>query len=179
MAGFSGITQVRRNKPGRKLYGYISAPLVRMVDSAMKKLHAEADKQSVPQEKLRPQTQGEAETAISRRFIHFEKVNTGRGPLETRTYIMDDLVVVRLKGVLTPSEQRLAQAAERGVYLVKQARLELLNSQRADVEQIIRETLDVGVRSLYTDICTTWGEKIVVISLDQRPQWTKGEYKPK
>ncbi|OQA03001.1 MAG: hypothetical protein BWY69_00716 [Planctomycetes bacterium ADurb.Bin401] len=50
----------------------------------------------------------------------------GRGPEETRTYIVDDLVIVRLKRVLTPAEQQLASTGEdsRGRSLVKQVRTE-------------------------------------------------------
>ncbi|MGE3805501.1 MAG: DUF2294 domain-containing protein [Gemmataceae bacterium] len=127
----------------------------------------------------RPRTQGEAEAAISRSFIQFEKANMGRGPLETRTYLIDDLVIVRLKGVLTPSEQRLAEVAERGVYLIKQARLELLHGRRAELEATILDLLGVGVRSLHTDTCASTGEKVVVISLQQRPAFPEGVVKAK
>jgi uncharacterized protein YbcI len=47
----------------------------------------------------------ELEAQISQAIIRFEKEYMGRGPLETRTYLIDDLVLVRLKGVLGfPSE---------------------------------------------------------------------------
>lgn len=140
----------------------------------MKKIQNDIGGDATPNGFARPRTQGEAEAAISRSFIHFEKMNTGRGPLETRTYLIEDLVIVRLKGVLTQSEQRLAEVAERGVYLIKQARLELLNCRRAEVEATIRDLLGVGVLSLHTDICASSGEKVVVISLERRPAWPGG-----
>ena len=37
------------------------------------------------------------------------RVGRGRGPQDVRTYLMDDMALVRLKGVLTPAEQRLAK----------------------------------------------------------------------
>lgn len=33
-----------------------------------------------------------------------------RGPLETKTYLIDDLILVRLRGVLTQAEHHLARA---------------------------------------------------------------------
>jgi hypothetical protein len=42
----------------------------------------------------------------------FEKEFMGRGPTETKTYIIDDLVLVRLRGIMTPAEQLLVQAED-------------------------------------------------------------------
>lgn len=118
----------------------------------------------------RPRTRGELEAAISRAFIQMEKECTGRGPTETRTFLIEDLVVVRLKGVLTPVEIKLTCADQRGAYLIKQARQELTNVKRPQVEALIAELLGVQVKSLHTDICTRTGERVVVMSLEQRPE---------
>ena len=68
-------------------------------------------------------SKSDLEAEISQALIRFEKEFMGRGPLETRTFILDDLVVVRLKGVLTRAEIKLAQAEyRRGRYLLKQFR---------------------------------------------------------
>src|SRR5262245_21473741 len=60
------------------------------------------------------------ESEISQAIIRFEKEFMGRGPLETKTYLLDDLVVVRLKGVLTTAEIKLAELQQggRGRYLL-------------------------------------------------------------
>ncbi len=65
----------------------------------------------------------EVEKSISQAVIRFEKDFMGRGPLNARTYMIDDLVVVRLKNVLTPAELKLAEseASERGRNLIKTA----------------------------------------------------------
>ncbi|MFH2122569.1 MAG: Na-translocating system protein MpsC family protein [Pseudomonadota bacterium] len=52
-------------------------------------------------------TKGQTEAEISEAIIKFEKEFTGRGPLETRTHIRDDMVLVRLKGVLAPDRKLL------------------------------------------------------------------------
>ena len=52
-------------------------------------------------------TKGQTEARISEAIIKFEKEYMGRGPMETKTYIINDMVFVRLKGVLTLSEEQL------------------------------------------------------------------------
>lgn len=119
----------------------------------------------------RPRSRGEVEAAISRAFILMEKECTGRGPTETRTFLIEDMLLVRLRGVLTPAEIKLTGADQRGAYLIKQTRLELMNVKRPQLEAVIQELLGVQLRSLYTDICTQTGERVVVIGLDQRPEF--------
>jgi len=46
-------------------------------------------------------TKGEIEAEISRAFVQFEIDYMGRGPKEARAHIIEDMLVVRLKGVLT------------------------------------------------------------------------------
>ena len=53
----------------------------------------------------------------------------GRGPDDVRAFIVRDLVVVRLKGVLTPAERQLAKTAE-GVDMVKRLRQNLIAQGR-------------------------------------------------
>jgi uncharacterized protein YbcI len=117
----------------------------------------------------RPRTRGELEAALTRAFIQLEKTYMGRGPEETRTWLIDDLVLVRLRGVLTPAELKLAEAEERGAYLIKQSRQELTRVKGKELEAIVRELLGVGIRSLHTDISTRTGERVVVLSLTGRP----------
>ena len=48
-------------------------------------------------------TKGQVEAEISEAIIKFEKEYMGRGPDETKTYIIGDMILVRLRGVLTPA----------------------------------------------------------------------------
>ena len=57
-------------------------------------------------------TKGQVESRISEAIIKFEKDYMGRGPTETKAYIIKDMVLVRLKGVLTPAEEQLAKSPE-------------------------------------------------------------------
>src|SRR5262245_9807688 len=101
----------------------------------------------------------ELETEISRALVRFEKEFMGRGPVETRTYLVDDLVIVRLRGVLMPFEMKLAEADEtgQGRSLLKQVRQNILDRGRPMLEAIIQDILGVTVRSVHTDISTKTG----------------------
>lgn len=111
----------------------------------------------------------EVEIRISQAIVRFEKEFMGRGPMETRTWIIDDLVLVRLKNVLTPAEQQLAsdEDSERGRILIKQLRQQLLERGRPMLEGIVKETLGIPVKSLHTDISTRTGERIIVFTLER------------
>jgi len=113
------------------------------------------------------------EREISQAIIRFEKEFMGRGPLETRSYIIDDMVLVRLKNVLTAAEIKLSKSEERerGRYLIKQMRQELIEQGRPLLDAVINDILDVGIISLHTDISAKTGERIIVFTLDRRPEF--------
>ena len=115
-------------------------------------------------------TQRETEREISQAIIRFEKEFMGRGPLEARTYIIDDMVLVRLKNVLTPAELKLAESEEgkRGRYLIKQVRQELIEQGRPLLDAVIQDILGIKVVSLHTDISAKTGERIIVFSLESK-----------
>lgn len=116
-------------------------------------------------------TQRELEADISQGIIRFEKEVMGRGPLEIKTYLLDDMVVVRLKGVLTQAEIKLAKATDRrrGRYLLKQVRQELIDQGRPMLASIIRDVLGAEIQSLHTDISTRTGERVIVLTLEEKP----------
>lgn len=57
-------------------------------------------------------TQGEIEAAIFEGISRFEQEYMGRGTKDVHTHLLDDLLVVRLHGVLTAAEQQLIKAQE-------------------------------------------------------------------
>lgn len=128
-----------------------------------------------PEEQMK--SRGELEAQISQAIVNFEKEYMGRGPAETKTFLLDDLVVVRLKGVLTAAEMKLVSAPEnkRGRYLLKQVRNELLDHGRRQLESAIKDILGVAVRSLHTDISTRTGERIIVFTLKDRADYLSNE----
>src|ERR1700719_1973888 len=85
-------------------------------------------------------TQGEVEAAICVGIARFEQERMGRGPKDIRTYLLGDLLVVRLQGVLTAAEQHLVKTvpAEKGRDLLKQVRIQLIESARPIIEAMIQ-----------------------------------------
>ena len=112
-----------------------------------------------------------AEKAISQAVNRFEKEFMGRGALQSRTYLMDDLVVVRLSNVLTAAELKLAKTSEnkRGRNLIKQMRQELIEQGRPLLDSSIKDILGIEVVSLHTDISSKTGERIIVFTLSEAP----------
>lgn len=78
-------------------------------------------------------TKGQLEAEISEAIIKFEKEYLGRGPEETKTFIVEDVVLVRLRTV-------------------------------------VRDITGHDVRSLHTDISTVTGERVIIFTLDDKPQ---------
>ena len=111
-------------------------------------------------------TKGQIEAQISEAIIRFEKEYMGRGPTETKTYIIKDMVLVRLKGVLTPAEEQLTKSAE-GADLIKRTRMQLLEGARVLLENMVSDIMGCQIRSLHTDISTKTGERVIIFTLDQ------------
>ncbi len=120
---------------------------------------------------MTPKTKGQIEAEISEAVIRFEKEFMGRGPLESRAYIVDDMVIVKLKDVLTPAEKQLAGSNDPndGRVLIKRMRHALLEKGRPLLESVIKDLLNVSVQSLHSDLSTKTGEKVIVFSLEEKP----------
>lgn len=112
-------------------------------------------------------SKGQLESEISDALVRFELDYMGRGPEEARTYLVDDMVLVRLRGVLTPAERQLSgpDGSAQGRELVKQVRRELIEKARPLLEAIVTDVTGQTVRSIHTDISTVLGERIIVFSL--------------
>ena len=121
--------------------------------------------------KTHVKTQGEIESAVSEGMGRFEQEYMGRGPKDVRAHLMDDLIVVRLKGVLTSAEQHLVKTleADKGRGLLKQVRSQLIEIARPTVETMVQEITGVKVISLHHDISTVTGEEVVLFTLAESP----------
>ena len=114
-------------------------------------------------------TKGEIEAEISRAIVQFEIDYMGRGPKEARVYLVEDLVVVRLKGVLTPAEEQLTKSIE-GKELVKKMRATLIDKARPLLYQVVGNIAGAKILDLHTDISTESGDRVFVFSLDNNRQ---------
>ena len=109
-------------------------------------------------------TKGEAETSIRNAIIKFEQEFMGRGPTDVKAYILRDIVLVRLKGVLTPAERQLAKNPD-GIEMVKNMRQNLISQGREKLCSQISEITGLEVIGLFTDIDTQIGERMIVFTL--------------
>ena len=118
-------------------------------------------------------TQGEIEAAVAEGIARFEQDYMGRGPKDIRAYLLGDLLLVRLQGVLTAAEQHLVTTlpAEKGRDLLKQVRTQLIETARPALEKLVHDITGIKPRSLHHDISTLTGEEIVVFTLAETPQF--------
>lgn len=116
-------------------------------------------------------TQGEIEAAICEGVSRFEQEYMGRGPKHIAAHLIGDLLVVRLRGVLTAAEQHLVQKAspERGRDLLKQVRTQLIETARPALEALVEDVTGIKSCSLHHDISTLTGEELVIFTLAEMP----------
>jgi uncharacterized protein YbcI len=118
-------------------------------------------------------TQGEIEAAICEGISRFEQEYMGRGPKDIHAHLIGNLLVVRLRGVLTAAEKQLVKVlpAEKGRDLLKQVRTHLIETARPVMEAMIQEVTGIKVLSLHHDISTVTGEEVVLFTLAESPDY--------
>src|SRR5688572_26901158 len=116
-------------------------------------------------------SQGEIEAAVCEGMARFEQEFMGRGPKDIHAHLINDLIIVRLHGVLTAAEQQLVKThqPEKGRDLLKQVRTQLVETARPFLEAMLQEIVGVKVLSLHHDISTVTGEEIVMFTLAEAP----------
>ena len=116
-------------------------------------------------------TQGEIEAATSDEISRFEQDYLGRGPREIQVHLLGDLLVVRLRGVLSAAERHLAKSlpAENGRDLLKQQRTQLIELARPVMEATVKKVTGVKVVTVHHDISTNTGEEVILFTLARTP----------
>lgn len=108
---------------------------------------------------------GQIEDKITKNVTKFYAETIGHGPRETKVYILDDMVIVRLKGKLLPIEQKLLEEKS-GIGLVKNIREMLHEIITNHLSSIVSELTGHKVISSHSDISTKTGEMLEVFILD-------------
>ncbi|PJN90151.1 DUF2294 domain-containing protein [Bacillus sp. mrc49] len=106
------------------------------------------------------------EAEISAAFITFQRELMGRGPQEAKTYIVQDMVITRFKGVLTVEEKHLV-SQDSGRRLVKEMRQVLREMYSKDFEEIVKRLTKCNVLSSHSDISTKTEERLEVFIVDR------------
>ena len=111
-------------------------------------------------------TKGQVEAEISDAMVKLQRERTGRGPTQAHTYIIEDLVLVRMQEVLTPAERQLL-GNPHGQSLVKQFHQQMHEIARRSLEQIIESATGCKVTSIHNDVSTKTGEQVAIYVLDR------------
>ncbi|WP_416829155.1 DUF2294 domain-containing protein [Ectobacillus polymachus] len=106
------------------------------------------------------------EADLSEAFIKFQRELIGRGPQEAKTYIIEDMVIIRFKGVLTVEEKHLVHD-EAGRRLVKKMRQVLREMYSNDLERIVETYTNSKVITSHSDTSTKTEERMEVFIMDQ------------
>lgn len=110
-------------------------------------------------------SKGTVEAEISKALTQWEKDYLGRGSVSVKSDILRDMIIVTLKGILTPAEYSLCETKE-GVLSIKKIRCDLVESGIEHLKDIISTITAEQVKSFHTDISTKTGERIMIFKLN-------------
>ncbi|WP_134705045.1 DUF2294 domain-containing protein [Ammoniphilus sp. YIM 78166] len=110
-------------------------------------------------------SKGEMENLISRALTQWEKEYLGRGSVLVKTDIVRNMIIVLLKGILTPAEQNLAKTQD-GLLSIKKIRADLVESGTDQLKEIVEGIAQERISSFHTDISTRTGERIMVFMME-------------
>jgi uncharacterized protein YbcI len=116
-------------------------------------------------------SKGQIEAEISDAMVKLQREQTGRGPNQAHTYIIEDMVIVRMQEVLTPAERQLT-GNPHGQSLVKQFHQQMHEIARHALEQIIETHTGCHVVSIHNDVSTKSGEQVGIFVLDRNLEAT-------
>lgn len=114
---------------------------------------------------MKAKTRGEVEAELTQAVVKFEKEYLGRGPLDARTFFVNDMILIRLRGIVTPAERKLAESRE-GLLLVKETHRQLFESSRPIIEEMVEQIVGCRLISLHTDMSAKTGERVIVLTVD-------------
>ena len=119
-------------------------------------------------------TKKEIESAISEEINRFERDYMGRGPKCVQVHLLDDLLVIRLRGILAPAEENLVKSLpESGRDLLKQVRSHLIETTRPVMEPMVENLTGVEVVTMHHDICIKTGEEVILFTLARSPDFSE------
>jgi uncharacterized protein YbcI len=111
-------------------------------------------------------SKGQIEAEISDAMVKLQRERTGRGPTQTHTYIIEDMIIVRMQEVLTPAERQLL-GNPHGQSLVKQFHQQMHEIARSHLEGIVEAHTGCKVVSIHSDVSTKSGEQVSIYILDK------------
>ena len=114
---------------------------------------------------MKQKTRGETEAEITQAVVKFEKDYLGHGPLDARTFFVGDMVLIRLRGILTAADRKLAETID-GQALVKESRRKLFETSRQFFNEMVEQIIGCKLVSFHTDMSTKTGERVIVLTVN-------------
>lgn len=114
-------------------------------------------------------TKGQLEDTLTKRATKFYLDTIGVGPRSAKTYILEDMIIIRLKGDLLPIEQKLLHGSN-GIEIVKNIRQHLHDLTVGEISKFIKEITGETVISAHSDISTKTGEIVDIFILKNNYQ---------
>ncbi|MDO5293800.1 MAG: DUF2294 domain-containing protein [bacterium] len=111
-------------------------------------------------------TKGQLEAKISEIVSKFEVVYLGKGPKSIRTYILGDMIVIRMVSFLSHSDKKLASTPQ-GIGLYKEVQTHLFEEGQQVLSQMLKDSIAINIASTHMDISTKTGEKVIVLTLKE------------
>jgi len=115
---------------------------------------------------MKPKTHGEVEAEFTQAIVKFEKEYLGRGPLDARTFLVNDMILIRLRGILNAADRKLAETPD-GQALVKETRRKLFETSRQIFDEMAEQITGCKLVSFHTDMSMKTGERIIILTVDQ------------
>jgi uncharacterized protein YbcI len=106
-------------------------------------------------------TKGALEAEISKAVTQWEKDYLGRGSVSVKTDIFRDMVIVTLRGILTPAEYAVCETNE-GRLSIKRVRSDLVESGKEQLKEMVSSITGEPAESFHTDISTRTGERVMI-----------------
>jgi uncharacterized protein YbcI len=107
------------------------------------------------------------EETIGNTLTKLMKQQVGRGPENMKVYLVDDMILLRLKNVLTPAEAQVAATPE-GRRLVEQFRTSLLDAWGAMLWTLVTQTMGAQIVCIHSDLNTAADHLVIIIVLDRK-----------
>lgn len=107
------------------------------------------------------------EETIGNALTRLMKQQVGRGPENLKVYLIDDMILLRLKNVLTAAEAQVAATPE-GRRLVEQFRTSLLDAWRAMLLTLVAQAVGAQVVCIHSDLDTAADHLVIIIVLDRK-----------
>jgi uncharacterized protein YbcI len=122
-------------------------------------------------------TAREIEVTISEEISRFEQDYIGRNPKDIQVHLLNDLLLIRLRGVLAAAEQHLVESlpSENGRDLLKRVRSHLIETTRPIMEAMVEKVTGVKVVTMHHDISTTTGEEVILFTLARSPDFCEAK----